>query len=1147
MEQLWYTWSSVGIPRIKGYQVRAASEGLADLQSKRFKDIDPHLRYYLPTGTDLYEATPEGSPTTLAFIRTDDEYIAVQKVYIGTDAGGRPGNYFCHLLASLPNFFTACDVIELWKSPIWKVSATSLPEASLMLPQVRKEELIKGSLNYANMLEVQEYLPFAIQAFLLLKFDQKLYIYAPDGIVATLIWGLAHSIPCSMQRRLTFSTYEQNVDKDNVDKADIRVVGSCRAYTPSSEQDGYTYTTRQQDLPGDCYNGGRGFALNFYTGKRSQLPQGTPEAVFAQFATQCLVNEYERSNLINMLVETTRINFDDAGSFLVFFKLYTADEKQPSLTEEEINDLLGNYDLAAVLLKREGVQLAVIDLMLKNPQWWEQYGIGAFQKLGNPSNAVYGESAADALVSLAKRTVVEACEGAFHHNVPLFQNMLYLLVAVAPLDKNPEVWVDLQLGLTAPYFTKPSFHLTRIISWEWRLWLLVRWGSVSSHIPNNYIQPWLKVSWDELEALLTEELPSSWYVIAITDLLKDTSLLIPHLVVPLVANHNQLFRSALGQLMQDASTQSVAISFFKKLVEYGYQGKIQMLFFLLSYPIQDWSDFENLLRSTNLTPVEKMDLFERWYQLLLRYLVPSATVQSMVELYMHNFTLDRLVDSKSRELLMILESHRQQFPERLDQVAYRVNAWNLVSDGYPPPQSEMHLDINKKHLEEVCDAIYYLHLETQPEYKNRLFLVIINTVKKQDELRSVVESFASVLTTSKSREDLLFELGAFIGSRYRGVDSRNPDLWKTLLPYITLTLTYALKLQKSVKEKFLDKVLPALLTNVDGETFDKIDQAAESWPQEIREEWEIHVNTLRPKNPVEKAIATGVWIGRIGKRLWPKSPLEVPIPQGSGTPAGSSPKTSQGESNTQGPGEPPVQPTQSSRLDPAPGVYSTEAQPVSPDSPMLATESSSKLIGKYPAREGESLTTSTAYPISSTIVAIVNRQNITFEQLERYYIIKEIYFQYRIDRLQADLSKEEADQEKILKERDWLSDYLHLDRQLKSEAVRDELVEDVLIRQWLSVNPSWDNIVNEELKNHLAEISKDFKSFVKSKSRGLLKRINEKEINGIVSIYIRRVLIKRHLKNQQIEVRPFLEDLRTKTPPVVNKLPIVDDRLPGSL
>src|SRR5439155_26224973 len=118
LEQLWYTWSTVGLGSLSaGFRIRAASRGLSDVSSPRVRVLDRYLRYVLPTGTDPFAITPDMAPVCLSLIQTEQgERILVNKTYTGKDGVGRPGAFFVHLLTNLPPDFSAAQVISLWRS-----------------------------------------------------------------------------------------------------------------------------------------------------------------------------------------------------------------------------------------------------------------------------------------------------------------------------------------------------------------------------------------------------------------------------------------------------------------------------------------------------------------------------------------------------------------------------------------------------------------------------------------------------------------------------------------------------------------------------------------------------------------------------------------------------------------------------------------------------------------------------------------------------------------------------------------------------------------------------------------------------------------------------------------------------------------------
>src|SRR5450755_3399966 len=67
VEQLWYTWSEKGLNRSTGWQVRAASAGLADVYGQRTRSLLDHIGYDIPRGMRPVSATKANTPVSLAF------------------------------------------------------------------------------------------------------------------------------------------------------------------------------------------------------------------------------------------------------------------------------------------------------------------------------------------------------------------------------------------------------------------------------------------------------------------------------------------------------------------------------------------------------------------------------------------------------------------------------------------------------------------------------------------------------------------------------------------------------------------------------------------------------------------------------------------------------------------------------------------------------------------------------------------------------------------------------------------------------------------------------------------------------------------------------------------------------------------------
>src|SRR5438093_4775497 len=147
LEQLWYTWSAVGLgPLSAGFRIRAASRGLSDVRSPRVQALDRYLRYVLPTGTDPFAITPDMAPICLSLIQTEQgEWILVNKTYVGKDGVGRPGAFFVHLLSNLPPDFSAAQAISLWRSPLLRSSDID-PSSGVQLSGVQLDAIPFDSL-----------------------------------------------------------------------------------------------------------------------------------------------------------------------------------------------------------------------------------------------------------------------------------------------------------------------------------------------------------------------------------------------------------------------------------------------------------------------------------------------------------------------------------------------------------------------------------------------------------------------------------------------------------------------------------------------------------------------------------------------------------------------------------------------------------------------------------------------------------------------------------------------------------------------------------------------------------------------------------------------------------------------------------------
>src|SRR6266496_4956696 len=163
LEQLWYTWSDIGIDDVgPGFRIRAASPGLARLKGPLYLLIRTYADYRLPDGVDSGVVDP---PIYLALVNTSYGKFLLHKVSLSKDRFGRSGNFFAHFVFGLPEHFSARDAIRLWGSPFWQVSDVPEHEQPTQLTPLSLDDIQQKEQCF-DFTEIQDYLRSLIQAFL---------------------------------------------------------------------------------------------------------------------------------------------------------------------------------------------------------------------------------------------------------------------------------------------------------------------------------------------------------------------------------------------------------------------------------------------------------------------------------------------------------------------------------------------------------------------------------------------------------------------------------------------------------------------------------------------------------------------------------------------------------------------------------------------------------------------------------------------------------------------------------------------------------------------------------------------------------------------------------------------------------------------
>lgn len=712
IQQLWYTWSDVGLDTIRaGFRIRAASEGLSDIIDEHVKNLDRYQRYSLPQ--DANPATSlKIAPVCLSFIVTEQERILVHKEYTGKDAVGRYGVFFIHLLDNLPENFSARDAILLWGLDFWQNSdaslrkkdpfSTSLPPISCenwekWINSLRKErdkkpwEGIDIDPQHAQWIEKQ--LSYLVWTYLIkkpyidsateLEGPEQIYIAAPDNDIALLISGLTHGLPEQLVKNLTFSTYESDVAE-----ATTEIVGTCWLSVPGARQDPHVASL----LPDEYYY--EKLAMNCYTGWQTQI-ENHPLVKYRPFAQQCaqhavqyfLYGDMEYEAFLDDTKESPNLTIDE---FLRRYEREIVRAQDPS--REDIEAVLSSFDdlYAARMLSKEGYRKGVLKFALSIPEWWSDFASTRLENLHQRSKGT--PKLAQALSRLARYALPYAVNiaraGVVQADVPApqetltpaqaFAIIIELISTIAPPEADPHVWIALLESLR----TIPNVFVFLNRYWNFYAKLMGIWARLLplplSEKDYKLVHPLLSpLSWDRFGDFLALNFPLDWNErVTATLVSQSPSLLNRDIVSNLEQKFHPFIENLLRQLSQDsrlfsqqgtihqlpkgAQPWSTAAKLFKILVASHYGQKLSLLFLLLDSAMgQQENNVERLLKDAQLS------VFKDVVALLKRYgsqYLPSSGKNAKTILRMFDELAksdDPLVKvSKMDVLLTWLASHQ---------------------------------------------------------------------------------------------------------------------------------------------------------------------------------------------------------------------------------------------------------------------------------------------------------------------------------------------------------------------------------------------------------------------------------------------------------------------------------------------------------
>ena len=841
IEQLYYkpTFSKVG-QDVGGILLRAVSHGLTGAHASRISDINRYLRYSLPENFDQLDTTSKKAPICLTFNRTNQGgKLLVNKVYTGGEKGERPGPnaYFIHMLVGLPETFTAKDAILLWRSSFWQTSADALGN-STVLSAVSLEELAQQRYASIDVSQTQAYLPFVIQAYLMRKADQRLYIAAAPDLVAALIVGLTRCVPSQFLNGLTFTTYEPVIENELNDSEQAQVTGTCWFEGKKGRQPNL-------DLPEACYRDH--LALNCYTGRKTELADHTDASEYARFATQCLI-EKQMSELRNifkkvevkpaLLVEPFLKKAVEEAIKASIAQKNTAPIKPPSPPpprppdpepelKEIITTILNDAQLATRRLKEAEVQHAILDLIIGEKKNWRHIGLDAISKLNKLSQQPANHALRKSLSAFAYRVAGEFEFGlvvgpnAENEDVARLQEILNLIICAAPSTNAPDIWQMLLRHMSA---NPPALDFMKT-HWDIRQHLLKQWAAIAVHINTTHISPWMMVSWTDFGELLLLDLPDEWYNISLNVLLTNSpASSIPRLVV------TRMRQTIVERQLQQLSNLSAAVAFATKLLEANYSSKVGLLHTFLAAnhnSKQVKKEIELLLTRASLSKDEITQLLEQDGSLLLPYFPDSPTLAGYIQQFLRAFGVNDLKRPSAKKLLHDIHTHGLKLPQELLEL---IKSWYAIATFIDEP------DLRRKTLDGLTSAMSRLSSLARTQLMEILAGIFVSHIESGLDIYSVLSAMGMALKQEEIFE-LLLRMSEIVGDVYK-----KNRLETSLVLYIQVALhiesMYTMPMQEH--KKLVTQLLDKLLQFTNKETYEKLNRLAGEWPTRQQKAWQVY-------------------------------------------------------------------------------------------------------------------------------------------------------------------------------------------------------------------------------------------------------------------------------------------------------------------
>ncbi|MDQ5822848.1 MAG: serine/threonine protein kinase [Chloroflexota bacterium] len=516
----------------------------------------------------------------------------------------------------------------------------------------------------------------------------------------------------------------------------------------------------------------------------------------------------------------------------VLASLSTAVRRQ-NLDKRQLELLLSTPSLAAAVLELDGGPTAVLRAVVALPSIARGDCAWTISHLREVAASGDIHALAQRLDDLVERAQVEASDRLKTDEISA-ASALVETVAAPLLGLN----VSISWGLMPTILTKlANGRVDTAYSWPVRRFLLTKWIELSESgtdhaLSESAMSLWLSMSWEELDSLLRSlEVQKHWKLRAIRRVLEEANRFGKRAATPqamaVVQNHGTLFAQALADAAREERWEDVVVS-YSKLVSWGYEGRIALLYDLLDAAPTNARYTESLLREARLDIDEQKVVLCNYGGRHLKRLLQGLDANTRPQLMMmaRNFIRSlELKDCNCPQASTLMEALPQDLGAQL-------RTWCIIARF-----AERGI-LSRAAVQEMALALAELS-GLSPAVKKRAvsqLLPILGQRVRDDATLQVVLDYAGQALVGSS-EQLYASMFASAKVQYKA--SHDPQV---LAPYLRLAMRQ--QPGKTEQSRIAD-----LLKEMTPEELSKLNMEVATWPEVSRREWVAYLQSAVKQNP----------------------------------------------------------------------------------------------------------------------------------------------------------------------------------------------------------------------------------------------------------------------------------------------------------